>query len=399
MADEAIVSIRKVGDREYVERGFELKRPMQIHIYALGEARKDGVYDYGWISNVETGERVWRLTYEDSYHGGGAKKNRVVDSVFEAPAGKYVAVYGTDDSHSYDMWNAAPPFDPTFWGMTIRAENEGDVRYTSTFEYERRELERVVVDLTEIGDDEYVRKGFTLKKPMELRVYALGEGRDGEMFDYGWIVDANTHERVWEMNYHDTEHAGGGEKNRVFDDVIHFDAGNYVVYYATDGSHSFPHWNTAPPMDRKRWGVTVMGTEGFDHDSVAEYSEENDGSYIVRLTEMGDDEYRHETFELDRDTKVHVHALGESVDGRMYDYGWIEDAETGRVVWEMTYRKTRHAGGAKKNRLFSDTILLEKGKYKVYYETDGSHSFRHWNASKPYEPENWGIALRRVKNG
>lgn len=396
-ADDAIVSIRRVGDHAYVERGFQLERPMRIHIYALGEAREDGLYDYGWILNADTGERVWRFTYDDSYHAGGADKNRVIDSVFEAPAGRYVAVYGTDDSHSYDRWNAAPPFDPSYWGMTIRAEEPAEAGYASTFEYEGRELENVVVSLTKVGDDEYEHAGFTLKQPMDLRVYALGEGRDGHMYDYGWIVDADTRVRVWEMTYRDTEHAGGGEKNRLFDGVVHFDEGNYIAYYASDDSHSYRHWNTAPPMDREHWGLTVTGGQEFDPSTVSEYREET-GDYLVRLTEMRDDEYRSETFTLDRTTRVQVHAVGEGKDGRMYDYGWIEDAGTGRVVWEMTYAKTRHAGGASKNRMFSDVLVLEPGTYRVFYETDGSHSFGHFNADRPYEPESWGITLRTVEN-
>ncbi len=80
----------------------------------------------------------------------------------------------------------------------------------------------------------------------------------------------------------------------------------------------------------------------------------------------------------------------------MYDYGWIEDANTRRVVWEMTYRRTEHAGGDKKNRLFDDTLLLRKGDYIVYYETDDSHSFGDWNTAQPYDPMNWGITVYLV---
>lgn len=397
MADDAIVSIRRLGDHEYVQKGFELGRKMKIHIYALGEAREDGVYDYGWILNADTGERVWMFTRDDSYHAGGADKNRVVDSVFEAPAGRYVAVFSTDDSHSYDRWNAAPPADPSFWGMTIRAEDPSETRYASAFEYSGRDLDNVIVEMIKVGDDDCERKGFTLKKPMDIRILCLGEGRDGEMYDYGWIVDARTRDRVWEMDYDETEHAGGGEKNRLFDKVVHFDEGDYIAYYATDDSHSYPHWNTEPPMDRERWGLTLVGADGYDPNAVTDY-EEKGGDALARITEVRDDEFRTETFTLDKETPVQIYALGEGKDDRMYDYGWIEDAATGRVVWEMTYRKTRHAGGARKNRMFNDTIVLEPGKYKVFYETDGSHSFGDWNADRPYEPENWGIVVRRVNN-
>jgi len=32
----------------------------------------------------------------------------------------------------------------------------------------------------------------------------------------------------------------------------------------------------------------------------------------------------------------------------MYDYGWIEEAKTGKTVWEMTYHMTEHAGVRRK---------------------------------------------------
>jgi len=64
----------------------------------------------------------------------------------------------------------------------------------------------------------------------------------------------------------------------------------------------------------------------------------------------------------------------------------------------MTYRKTEHAGGHQKNRMFSDTVTLKAGKYRVYFETDGSHSFRSWNAHRPHDPEGWGISISAVDN-
>jgi len=396
---DAIVSLRRVRDHEFIERGFKLAKPMKIRIYAVGECNKDGAYDYGWVMNLDTHEKVWQFSYSGSDPAGGASKNRMVDDVFEAPAGRYVLAYVTDDSHSWERWNAAPPHDPSYWGVTLRAENDGDRKQVTLFDYQEEEWKNVVVDLTRVGDDEMMRKGFTLKKPLDLRVYAIGEGTDGEMYDYGWIVDAKTRKRVWTMDYHDTEHAGGAKKNRVFEGVVHLDKGDYIAYYATDGSHSYPHWNSTPPVDRRRWGLTIVGGKDFKPGDVAAFDwEQEAGDAIVMLTGIGDDAYVNKSFTLKKETKVNILALGEGVDGRMYDYGWIEDKKTGRVVWEMTYRKTEHAGGASKNRMYSDTITLPAGEYTVFYESDGSHSYRHWNASRPYEPENWGISIRAVSN-
>ena len=85
---------------------------------------------------------------------------------------------------------------------------------------------------------------------------------------------------------------------------------------------------------------------------------------------------------------------GEGDRDDMYDYGWIED-KRGRVIWEMTYQNTEHAGGALKNRLFNDLIILDEGEYKVHFVTDGSHSFKKWNSNPPYDPFHWGIMVMR----
>jgi hypothetical protein len=80
----------------------------------------------------------------------------------------------------------------------------------------------------------------------------------------------------------------------------------------------------------------------------------------------------------------------------MYDYPYIMDDETGHVVWEMKYEQTRHAGGAKKNRLFDGEIRLPSGKYEVIYTSDDSHSFDGWNDARPRDPMNWGVTIRRA---
>jgi hypothetical protein len=214
------------------------------------------------------------------------------------------------------------------------------------------------------------------------------------MFDFARIVNANSRKEVWRMDYYDTESAGGAEKNRMVDEVVHFEPGNYIVYYITDDSHSYRDWNSTPPYDQKHWGITIYAKdENYKEGDVVEYIMEEDENILIRMTRIGDYEKKRESFELTEDGKVYIYAVGEGTHGDMYDYAWIENSENGNVVWEMTYRKTERAGGARKNRLFDDTVYLEKGKYDVYYRTDDSHSFEEWNDSPPYDPESWGITI------
>ena len=394
LRDEAVISLNVRRDDKFVNQGFRLKKETDLIVYAIGEARDDGAFDYGWIMDTKTREKVWQFRNRRSEHAGGSDKNRFFKRTISLPAGEYVAYYVTDDSHSPREWNAAPPYDPAFWGLSVFTENDNDARNVALFDYEDRPMENVIVELTEMRDSDFASKGFTLKRDMKVRISALGEGTDGDMYDYGWIVNTKTRERVWEMRYRRTEHAGGSSKNRIADDVIELEKGDYMVHYVTDDSHSYRAWNAAAPLDGKRWGIAVIGIDPkFKKSDVAEYKEKEDKSIVARLTRVRDYENKRTQFRMKSDGEVRIYAIGEGLDGSMYDYAWIEEEDSRKVVWEMTYRKTDHAGGARKNRVFDDTVFLRKGKYVLHYESDDSHSFGEWNASPPRDPQYWGVTL------
>ena len=394
----AIVSFTGVEAGDARRIGFELDRPVEVEIYAVGEARRGEAFDYGWIINADTRERVWTFDYEHSEPAGGAAKNRMVRTVRRLPAGRYAAFFATDDSHDAGDWNAGPPRDPASWGLTVRLLDPEDRSAVRTFRYESAPPDRAIVALTALGDGEARSRGFTLTRPMDVRIYALGEGRADQMFDYGWIVDARSHRRVWEMRYAETEHAGGADKNRLVDRVVRLEPGSYLVNFVTDGSHSYDAWNSGAPIDGEMWGITVLPARGdVDPDVVRPYDENDDEAVVTRLVRMRDDEHARASFRLERDGEVRVYALGEGTEGQMYDYGWIEDARTGRVVWEMTFRRTEHAGGAEKNRMADEVIPLRAGEYVVHYKSDGSHSFGAWNSDAPADPVNWGVTVYRVR--
>ena len=265
------------------------------------------------------------------------------------------------------------------------------------FTYEHVPERATILALTRIGNSESRKQGFTLARPTDVRVYALGEGRSGQMFDYGWITSAASRKRVWEMRYGDTEGAGGDPKNRVVDTTVRLDKGSYVVHYVSDDSHSAEEWNASAPADGRRWGITLLAPQGtLDPGVVARYDDKGDPSILAQLTEVRDDDQARKPFTLPRESDVRIYALGEGSGGDMHDYGWIENAKTGRRVWEMTYRITEHAGGADKNRRFEGILKLPPGEYVLRYQTDGSHAFGDWNAAPPDDPDMWGITVYRA---
>ena len=388
------------GDKKnlYKSIGFIANQTVEVEVYSIGELNRDGIHDYGWIQDANSRERVWELSYRKSKEAGGARKNRMRRSTLTLPKGKYSVVYATDDSHSPRRWNSQPPFDPEFWGIMINLKNPKDRKKVEFFDSDKFISERTVVNLTKVRNSETVSYGFKLKKDMDLNIYSVGEGVSREMADHGWIINASDRKRVWEMKYRDTKHAGGAEKNRVFDEVVRFRKGEYIAYYVTDGSHSYRMWNSSPPSDQQAWGLRLISVDDkFNAKDVEEYKEKEDENILASVINVGNNEMVSARFRLKERARVRIYAIGEGTRGQMHDYGWIEDLHSGRTIWEMSYRITEHAGGAKKNRMFDGTIILERGEYEVLYETDGSHCFNDWNASQPYDPFNWGITVRVVE--
>src|SRR6267142_1436735 len=380
-------------------KGFEITRPTSVEVYAIGELRRDGEFDYGWIMNADTRKRVWSMTYEGTDPAGGAAKNRMAHETLQLKPGRYVAYFVCDDSHSPDDWNNVPATDPEFWGMTLRVSDRTARAAIKPFEYEPVPQGQTIVSMIGIHDDEMRSAGFALRRPMDVHIYALGEGTNDKMSDYAWIVDEEQHKRVWAMRYEDTEHAGGAEKNRLFDGTVQLNPGNYLVYYHSDGSHSYNDWNGAPPAEERFWGVSIFPASGrlnpADVGPFMRARGPGTNSTLAQLEHMGDDEDARTPLRLTEETRVRVLALGEGRDGDMFDYGWIEDAD-GRTVWRMKYDETEPAGGSDKNRVFDGVITLPAGNYVLHYRSDGSHSYNDWNTDPPDDPESWGISVFRL---
>jgi hypothetical protein len=399
-----------VGDGAFIRKKMTVNKDVTIFLYAIGEGRgHEEVFDYGWITNSDTRERVWEMKYGNTEYAGGASKNVLFKGDVRLTKGNYEISYVTDDSHSREDWNSKPPYDPFNYGVTITAKNESEKSAIgiSDYAFEKR---NVIVQLTRARNDDFLQSGFTLKEETRLHVYALGEAGNGmhvEVFgkpvynkegddfaDYGWIINAKTRTRVWEMTGQNTTHAGGAKKNRLADEFITLPAGNYIVFYQTDDSHAYNDWNDDKPFDAESYGITVMGVgENFSAKNVAKYEETQDENVIAQLIKVRDDKHVRQKFTLDKSMKVRIYSIGEGFGNDMSDYAWVENVKNGDVVWEMTYRTTTHAGGSKKNRVFDKTVYLEKGEYEVHYQTDDSHAFNDWNDDAPDDRTHWGVTI------
>jgi hypothetical protein len=398
-SDRVIAEILQPDNDLYASKGFSLAQPLQVEVTAIGEnaGMADDFADYGWIVNAETRKRVWSMAEAVTDPAGGAEKNKLVIDRLNLPKGDYVVYYVTDDSHTYDDWNAVPPYNPQAYGIRVNALRKDDLKYVKP--YQDTYSQAALIAIVRAGNDFFETIPFHVAKDCDVRVYAIGEyGESSDAFaDYGWLERVGDDDLYWEMTERNTQHAGGASKNRAFDDVVHLTAGDYVLGYVTDDSHAYGDWNSGPPYDQKNYGISIYATgKAFDPTIIKELPKETaSGNVLAKITYVGDDADESQVFVLDKPLRVHVVCLGEGVGSDMADYGWIENAADDDIVWEMTYRRSKWAGGADKNRLVDTYVMLDAGKYRARYVSDDSHSFGNWNSGPPNTPQRWGITITK----
>jgi hypothetical protein len=113
---------------------------------------------------------------------------------------------------------------------------------------------------------------------------------------------------------------------------------------------------------------------------------------LVRIDRVGSGQAHAREFRIDAPTPVSIYAIGEIAPGQAYDYGWIEDAVSGEVVWQMTGENTRPAGGLASNRRACQTLQLPAGSYRLHFVSDEGHAWGNWMGFPP-DDRNWGIML------
>lgn len=432
--EKSVVSLKEFVSTEVRGKGFSLPKPMKVHVYAKGGGAtsrdrwlSDGpLFAYGWILNAATREVVWQM--------GGANLRRdgrfvVSDQYIDLPKGDYEAYFsnhGYQGSAYFARWSmnidrrhldreeGRPTEERNFFRRLFRADTFSQIRnwkeQAANYGFEiyvptqaagevktsvaPTPWKNILVSLTKTSDNCSLSRGFRVLKPVTLHLYALGEGHKEEgMYDYGWIIDARTRKRVWEMDPARTQYAGGAQKNRRTVDKVTLAPGDYIAYYATDGSHSPSDWNAAPPCDPFLYGLTLSVPSDAELSHVALADIKEAGAVIAELVRVRNDRSPATNFTLKAAQKVRVYAIGEGDGDELADYGWIEDTKTGKEVWTMSKEGLHHAGGAYKNRVADEVITLPKGTYTLRFKTDDSHAYGRWNADPPRDQERYGITV------
>ncbi len=270
-----VITIDRVGDNQCIRRPFLVSRPVRALVRSYGERASDGGWaDHGWIERASDLEAIWIPDQDRSSFAGGAAKNRLVESVVDLKPGAYELCFATDDSHAFGDWNAEEPWEPEAWGITLAElgsgswtpENSGErtkgaaasEKPTGAVRAGSETNPPTQVALAPVGSSQHLVKRFDITQPAKVLLVAEGEGRDGDLTDYGWLVEESTGRTVWTMKYDDTVPAGGAEKNRLVRTELSLPTGSYALHFQTDDSHAYGDWNETLPLQPELWGVTLI---------------------------------------------------------------------------------------------------------------------------------------------
>ena len=433
----AIWSARTARNHTAEQFLFEVKTDTRVLVRCIGEITNDA-NDWGWIENVLTRERVWEFDRENSKPAGGLEQNRVSVSEIDLPTGIYLAAYTTDATHAFNDWRGNPPFDPFNWGMSIVPSGSAD----ALAKFDPWENQEPIVALMPSRNSEFKAITFTVDRPDRVMLYGLGEIKRSDRYDYGWIERApvtqqqdaeywedrtpNPDATVWQMEYNDSEPAGGDDSNRRSIAFLELNPDTYTLYYRTDDSHAYEDWRNGEPMQSDRWGVALFSLDKqsdafqvvrqleLNHAEKDDIEREveavievpivtvplpvNEELILAELNRQGNNVNGKISFEIDEDIPLRVIAAGEiSLSGNRYDYGSIERSSNGEVVWELTRENSVPGGGDDANRFFDEVVSFSAGEYIVRFKSDATNAFGQFDSDPPEMPAAWGVTIARVE--
>ncbi len=400
---------------ELRHHAFQLDRPTRLAVEATGSFETDSALAaYGWIVRREDRAVVWKMTAQSATRARGT---------LAAAADTLALGAGTYDAYFASYGDPLLPVEAggSHWERLGELLRFGSRAWTSDESKWRFRLRRVdpaapgsarelrgdardaapagpglVWAGAPTGPDETRSYVFEVRRPATLRIEATGELFGGPL-DSGWIDDLSTEQRLWAMTEANTTPAGGSVKNRRYEGALDLAPGLYRAGFETDGSHHPGRWRANPPLDPAAYGLFLYA----DPASVAAFDPWDRLPRLVEMTGIGDKALETAMFTLDEPLRVWVYAEGEMSGGsrdKRYDYAWLIRDGAG-TVWEMDYARTRHAGGARRNRTEEAQLTLAPGSYTLHVQTDENHSPDGWESDPPDRPERWGVTLFALDDG
>ena len=120
----------------------------------------------------------------------------------------------------------------------------------------------IVQSILKVGNSQNLTKDFSIKEPGKYLCVSVGEGTllfgEETNSDYGWLENQKG-DTIWTaQSAFKTYYLGGTIKNVISADIVNLVPGSYKLRYVSDDSHSYGHWNAAPPPDSALWGIQVI---------------------------------------------------------------------------------------------------------------------------------------------
>src|SRR5262245_33695005 len=312
-----IADLRNLRPRQVQSAVFTLAAPQELRVEAVGAesshdrgtfswvtamwtSKKDERHDpwtgNAWILDLKTGRVAWELSASTTERG--RRETRVFSGTVKLPAGDYEAFYAafpsmywTDQDGNQNTGQRFMSWltDQGFDDFRLTIHGAAQVLSGQAAEQARTQFATgAFVAFRGDGSERYLQQGFALDRPADIDIYAVGEVREDTEFDTGWIINADTHEKIWRLTWRNSAPAGGAQKNRMARIARRLPAGRYAAFYSTDDSHDAREWNSPPPHDPAAWGLMLRVADPGSRAAVKPFIYEHvaAASTIVALTRV-----------------------------------------------------------------------------------------------------------------
>lgn len=245
-------------------------------------------------------------------------------------------------------------------------------------------------------------KGLVVERPGVVEVEAVvAIGELGAMESETWLLDSGTRELVWTAER--GRPVSEGRRSKRYREEVRLEAGGYELYYAVRSGAVGDELEAvlADVLGRSRRGNPDLGVSArgavrpIGEGELARWRERVRAQALVDLAGLGDEAWEERAFVLAAPAEVEVYSLGELGPNRSSDFGWIVDAGTREVVWELTWEGSEPSGGYSENRVARQRLTLPAGRYEARFVTDRGHSASGWYGA-PQDPSFWGMTVRCV---
>ncbi|MCK4661802.1 MAG: SpoIIE family protein phosphatase [Bacteroidales bacterium] len=122
---QALKHLTEIKNNTDTTVSFELTKKSTVLLISVGETNYFGDSDYAYLKKGTA--EIWKMNGTNSKHAGGDKRNKIEAKLLTLEKGNYILGYISDDSHSFEAWEADKPDKTNFYGTKIFLSNQKDI--------------------------------------------------------------------------------------------------------------------------------------------------------------------------------------------------------------------------------------------------------------------------------